>query len=466
MDRKPHLKLVHSISETVEPDLQPELAPQQGSNLVLPSDLEQLLGDPLNQFSKKRRQSRRKKKIEGALQHSHYLSLPTQKKLLEVLLAGGWGRIPHGLTRQLKCPKRDGLKRVEIALVITSFDRTMDAIKPCLFAPLAAEDFENETGIDRRDIGRALSALVLRGALLKMKIEGVIFWALNPHYFALREKRESPAAGNFPRGNSPSGNTPSDKSGEPPLWNDGGFSQGESGANVGNENENSVPQNHIQESMKESLFSGDEFPTDMLTRWSKLRASGQENKASKEREIFQKLFKRHGITFFEYCGRVVAFLLEHGSVKDGVKEEIHSPMVWIQDHWEQNLQRYKNWCEEQEALQKLHADRLEKEALLKAQMEEQRIAREKKAQEDALFREEQNAAAERFLSRYRDSDLINAFVREAIAFSANSLIASEYRKYGWDNPVVRFTVLEHFMKVETGERITQVKPSGRDGGGR
>ncbi len=407
----------------------------------------------------RRRDAKRMRKIQAASQEQYSLSASVQETLLGVHWSSGWGKLPHGLTRRLKCPKDSGLKLVEIAVIMTVFDSTLAKVQPTMFTAIKAEEFEEQTGIDIRDVRRTLNALVLKGALLKLILDGVNFWGLNPHYFSANN-RGTPQV-KLPMGEIPRGNAPSDKKGELPSVTGGEFPPGKSESNTENNKGIQTPQNLIQESLKESHLGNENFPSDMLTRWTEMKTKGQEQKAIKEREIFKSLYLTHKQSFFEKCGKVIAFLEKYGSIKNGKAQVIHSPMVWIQGHWEANLARYENWVTEQSTLQKTQGEKLDREAQRLAKESNERTAKEQSEQEDIAFRAKWDAVADRFLSFYRDPSLRNAFAQEAIRIAQNTWAMTYFQSHGWDNPCVRLIVLEHFFKVENGLSVTNVSAVGK-----
>lgn len=459
MDQKTKLRLVPSLGvNAIEGGVGPSgrgNGPGMGSKL---GENDQRSPDPgadhrfqVHPGFERRRDARRKKKIQIAVQDHGFLALPAQERLLGCHLANGWGRMPHGITRKLKCPNQSGLRLVEIAVIMTVYDSTIAEVKPTLFAAITAEEFEKQTGIDLRDIRRTLSILVSKGALLKLPVEGVNFWGLNPHFFNMKEQER--AGGKTPMGDFPRGHTPRDKKGNSPIARSGDFSQGESSLNTENGNEISSPQNLNQESLKESLLAEESFPSDMATRWAEMKKRGQESKSLKERDIFKILYSTHKRVFFEKCGRVVAFLEKYGSVKNGKTQIIHSPMIWLQDHWNMNLARFEEWSAKQTSLQEKAGKNLDHEAKVLVEKERERADKESNAE----YKEKWDSVAGRFLSLYKNVNAINSFVQEAIGCSGNGMVSSYYKLWGWNNPIVRQTVLEHFAKVESGERTTQVR---------
>ncbi len=434
MDQRPKLRLVPvNGADFIQNQLTPE------------GDLKTLLA---SQSIEKRRNESREKMIRTALEGVAGLSFNAQNRLLQEFKSGGWGQMPHGLARRLKCPSRFGLKPIDVALIMTVYDATLAQVTPTLFAAISTAEFESATYIDERNIRRAQSELHERGALLKISVGKVNFWALNPFYFSLEAFDKDVAK--LTRVKVTRVSAPCSKRVSSPRVNTGNFNQGESDLTFENKKENSSANNLSQESLKESHLS--EFPEDMNVRWEKMSASGQETKTEKEREIFRRNHKAKGEAFFEKCGRVISFLEKHGSRKNGKYEAVHSPMVWIDGHWESNLERYEEWKRDQEKSQAKEAAKLEREA---------RALAEKQASEeqDREHIEKLNEAAERFLDRYPDLDQIQEFVLEALGYFSDSTFRFQaFQKTGWTSPYVRDAVLDHFLKVESGERQTQIVP--------
>ncbi|MBI2712764.1 MAG: hypothetical protein HYX41_07930 [Bdellovibrio sp.] len=405
-----------------------------------------------------RRRKRREGEIKAALDGAPVLSQRAQDKLLQELLAGGWGRLAHCITRHFKAPGRYGHKMVDIALITTVYDRTIACVTPVMFAAISMPDFEDETGMNEANLRKALTHLQLKGVLLKIKISPrVIFWALNPHFFKIREQCK-PTQVKSPQGKLPRGNPPCSEDGNLPCVNTGQTNPVQSPQTSGNQKEISDPKNPLKESKKESLLSSSEFPEDMLQRWSTFEAQGQESKVKKEREIFQRLFLRHQETFFRLCGRVVKFLEQHGTVKAGKEIQIHSPMSWLEDHWESNLALYLNWEAQKVALEEAHAKRLEREAIAAAELAEKQRREELARREEARWKEEQDAAALRFLSLYTQDGEVEAFSSEAVRQFGCIFTLDAWEKLGWEHPIVRTCVLNHFMAVERGNAITNIQP--------
>ncbi len=217
--------------------------------------------------------------------------------------------------------------------------------------------------------------------------------------------------------------------------------------------------NLLQESEKESLLVAANYPEDLLIRWEKLQRLGLANKLKKEKEIFDLLFVQHGSAFYENCGKVVAFLESHGNGKEGKEGKegkVYCPMSWIQGHWELNLTRYRNWLSAQEDLNAAHAKRLEQDAKSKV-AEVQKVSNfvEDQAREMA-WQAKMNSAEERFLSVCSTEALIKTFVEEAIVATGCVFTRSCWERKGWRHPLVRSCVLEHFLKIELGEKTSSV----------
>jgi hypothetical protein len=74
-----------------------------------------------------------------------------------------------------------------------------------------------------------------------------------------------------------------------------------------------------------------------------------------EREIFFKLFQ------------------PHGTGKAGEEGRIHSPMVWLNGHWERNLARYETWKKQQQTLPAAKARLAVAEKALAEKAERERV---------------------------------------------------------------------------------------------
>ncbi len=396
----------------------------------------------------KRRLAAKRAKIENAFDSASSLSIPVQSRLREALLAQGWGKCPHGFVRILKCPKRFGFKLADIAIVATVYDLSVAAVVPTYFVPLSAQEFQAATGMDLRDVRRILSDLCSRGILLKIALEGINFWALNPHFFTATEDENSPL-GDFPLGNAPSV-----KKGHLPTGNPGEIAQGGSVSTSENQKENSVPKNLFQESLKESHLCA-EFPEDMLERWKRMSLSGSNPRVEKEKEIFKSMLKIHKQSFFQKCGRVISHLEKVGVTKDGKHQPIHSPISYIQNHWDINVVKFEEWDSNQRKKEEEAARRINQEAKAIAEKRKQDESELKAA---ADKKDKLDSAAERFLELYHEVEQIKLFSLEALKIADSAYASSFYVRYGWKNHLVREVVLDHFLKCESGERITEIHP--------
>jgi hypothetical protein len=406
-------------------------------------------------ISDARKKKRREKMVRSALQENRSLSDTTQDKLLQIHLADGWGKLAHGVTRQLKSPSRYGLKLVDVALIMTVYDRTIASVNAAMFAPISADDFRNETKMDEANIRCALKGLHEKTVLLKIKTGAINFWALNPHYFSLKEKGSLPP-GKLPGGKLPARNAPGVKQGNLPGAEGGQTTRGQTSQTSGIHEGISTAKNLLKESKKESSLSSSDYPDDMRARWSRFQNAGYENKIKPEREIFEELFVRYGNEFFENCGRVVTYLEEKGTGKEGAAGRIHSPMIWIKDHWESNLASYRERKSKDAALEEAHAKKLELEAKTKvAQLETERTVEEELHADDA-WNGKMDEAAERLLSILPGEGEFNAFVEEAVELSGYAHTRGLWKKSGWRQPLVRICVLEHFLKVEAGAMVSRV----------
>lgn len=405
----------------------------------------------------RRRKMRRDNEILDALSTSQVLSSRAQEALLDGLLTGGWGRLAHCITPHLKAPGRYGHRQIDIALIMTVYDHTVASVNPVLYAAISVPEFEEDTAMDEANIRKALNQLVAKGPLLKIKASPrVIFWALNPHFF-----RKEPTFAS-PKGKSTQVTAPCIKKGNSPCVNTGQINPGGSLESIGNQREKTVAKNLLKESKKESLLCGGDFPEDMLARWSQFQQSGLEGRIKKEKEIFEKLFLEHKDPFFEFCGRVVEFVSEHVTGKGGAK--IDHPMSWIDGHWQTNFSSYQQWKTKKDALEASHAERLEREAKAQVEKAERERLEALEKQEEQKWVEQIDAAALRFLDQYPTEKSVNAFAQEALGLLGCSYTLANWKKFGWTHSLGRTAVLEHFMKVESGERTTQIK-AGSEGVG-
>lgn len=412
----------------------------------------------ISEVLEERKLKRRNKGIKAAYEVSRSLAPPAQEKLMEIHLSGGWGKMAHGIVRQIKSPRRFGLKLVDVALIMTVYDRTIAAVNSTMFSAITMDDFKTETGMDESNIHKALKDLVEKSILLKLKVGTIVFWSLNPHYFALKENGSLPT-GKSPGGKTPTCNAPSDKTGDLPSESEGHFTSGQSYQTPENQKEISDLKNPFQESREESSFCVGDFPKEMLTRWKDLENRGQGNKIKGEKEIFEKLFLKHGLSFFENCYSVVKFLDDHGNGKEGVRGIIHSPMNWLEGHWETNLTRYKSWKMQQEALDEAHAHRLNKQAKSKAEKLEKERQKQAELVEAKEWAAKMDATAERLLFAYPDLPNFEAFVKEALEDLSCKFTWDLWKRNGWDHPGVRTRVLEYFLDVEAGVKTTTIRPS-------
>lgn len=444
--------------ELAEPTQKPEPAPEPVSSEEIPAECE------LAHIVEQRRKKRKEKEIEAAVGSLASLSSTVQQHLLKIHLKGGWGMFSHGMARHFKAPSRYGHKLVDLAILTTVHDRTVALVAPhqVMFVALTIENFVDETGMDESNIRKALRCLVSKGALLKIEASyRIFFWALNPHYFTLGVKGDLPP-GKPPRGKLPEGNAPRSKTGSAPRVMPGQITPDQPHANDGNNSENPSPKNPSEESKKESLSTNGDFPADMLARWTQFQKKGLEPRIWKEREIFQKLFLEHKDTFYAFCGRVVEFLEEVGTGRAGQEKKIQYPMTWMDGHWEANLALYRTWKTEQETLERAHAERLEREAKDRANNSQKTRQEAQEQQANAVWQERMNEAALRFLAIYESEEEINAFSEEAVRVLGNQYIEAARMKYGWQNSLVRSCVLEHFMKVESGAVISQIRPQSKE----
>lgn len=197
-------------------------------------------------------------------------------------------------------------------------------------------------------------------------------------------------------------------------------------------------------SFKKSLSKSPEFPSDMIERWNAFEKSGNYGKAKNEREIFQTLFLKHKEPFFENCGKVVAFLESQGNGKAGEAGKIHSPMVWLNGHWDANFARFKAWSARQQALAEVEAQRQAKNA------EQQEIdAKERREEEE--FEAKMTAGTRRLFQLYPDESERNAFVENMVSTSGLPFVQNSWRKAGWSSPLVRSYVITHFPTIVAGQ---------------
>ncbi len=224
--------------------------------------------------------------IEGAVTQGGLLTHDAQTNLVTQHLAEGWGRFAHGLSRVLRAPTKHRLKLVDIALVLTVYDRTIAQVSPKMFAPITIEEFELETGMDGSNLRAALRKLLNKAVLQKISHKTVNFWALNHSYFEVTERVIEPTL-NKPRVIIPQGNAPCDKKGKSPQVDLGQTNPSSSASSVGNHSEIEPPKNLIQESKKESLSYATDFPDDMSARWETFEKSGKFGNSKKRERFFR-----------------------------------------------------------------------------------------------------------------------------------------------------------------------------------
>jgi hypothetical protein len=308
--------------------------------------------------------------------------------------------------------------------------------------------------MDESNIRIGLKSLVEKQAIQKISTSSINFWALNHHYFAAACRGNLPE-GKHPPGKLPGGEIPSNNPGNLPGGEGGQFTRGQHGSNYGNNKDFSVPKNLNQESEKESLSSDLNFPADMVARWSDLEKTGRIPNAKKEREIFQILFSNHGKQFFDHCGKVVTFLEEQGNGKSGEDGKIHSPMIWMNGHWDLNFTRYQTWIAKEQATHEAQAKKHEQELQRKAQQKEQELTQAKEFQEQENRKAQSEAVIQNLRRIYPSESDVKAFAEKAVQLSGCEFTQKSWRSLGWESPVVKSCVISHFLKQQSDPTTTQ-----------
>jgi hypothetical protein len=205
--------------------------------------------------------------------------------------------------------------------------------------------------------------------------------------------------------------------------------------------------------LENSLSSDFRFPDDMNIRWENLEKSGIRGVSKNEREIFNEMFLKHGKQFFDLCGSVIQFLEEQGTGKPGENQKVHSPMIYIRNHWDINRSRYEAWLQKQELLKVAETARTNQE---KIALEQDNQARLNKQKEEAKLLEAQskrNQEIEGFLRTLPIENERMAFIEKAILESKNQFLHNSWTKSGWDSVLVQNYVLRYFE--ETNRQLSK-----------
>ncbi len=381
-----------------------------------------------------------------------------QEQMLKEFLSGGWGKLAHTVTRQLKAPGRHSLKLVDVALIVTVYDQTIAQVNPRMFAAITNGDFTTETGMDHSNLRAGLRGLVSRGILLKVTRGQTNLWALNPLYFksqpgceGLRPEKKRgatvgqitpPSVGQITPPSMGQITPPSVGQITPPLvdsnnWNHSGkFSA------------KNLSENPRKESKKESLscetfFPYEAYPPDLQERWRHFAQEGKTGHVKHERKIFQELLAKHGGAFAQHCGPVLQFLESQGKeASAGESEKIHSPFAYLQNHWEQNLSRYRDWQKQQQELQANRAR--------KAELERQGQERESREQQQRQQAEQQAFAKEQVVAlilgelhtRFPEQAELERFVDGLIGEETSEMIYNSWKKFRWKSGMVQAHVVD------------------------
>lgn len=381
------------------------------------------------------------------------LSQAAQKCLLDQYQASGWGKLAHCLTRQLKSPGRHRLKLVDVAVILTVYDFTFAAVDSRVFAPISIVEFEESTGMDEKNIRKALRELVERKVLRKLTWKSVNFWAINLDYFLAHAQNSTPGKrplGQRSPGNLPRGNAPCDNSGKTPSPKAGQITPSSTAASTQNISEKQFAKNPLQEPSKESSqsYSGtSNFPDDLLARWKNQETKTSFGIVRREKEIFQKLLEAHGSEVFDYCGRVLAFLEVHGTGKDE-SSKVHCPMIYIENHWADNLERYREWI-------KADGKKKDLEAKAKAAL----IAKAAKAKEETRKLAESEALKGSVLTDLADllgAAGLDVFAEEAVESAQLPHLLNSWTKARWDSVLVQNHVVNYFLEVQANQRHSKV----------
>lgn len=327
---------------------------------------------------------------------------------------------------------------IKILLLIARYTLSFDERKT---ASLSKADIERYTRLQGKSILEALTSLLEKNLIIKIKGDqytanqlGLVYDAETFETPTLKKQPE-PKQSDSSKSENSTGvkNSPPDQKVTTP--------EGTKGTHPAD-----LKSTYFKESSSNDSSLSYKFPEDMNARWKNFESVGKFSNSKKEREIFKNLFAAHGEEFFENCGKVVTFLEERGNGKTGEAGKIHSPMVWIDGHWERNFSQYKTWTLEQEALVTAHKLKSDQDATAKARQEtEEQEQKQRQAHADA--------DTERFLSIYATEIAVNSFVEEVVKLSGCEYTQNAWKKLGWESPVVKSCAIAHFLKIE-GNRLS------------
>jgi len=115
----------------------------------------------------------------------------------------------------------------------------------------------------------------------------------------------------------------------------------------------------------------------------------------------------------------------------------------------------------EEALQEAHAQRMDGEARRQVEKADRARLQAEEERSEVASAVTKDAAALRLLALELSLEQFRIFVEEASEFyPGRDYIRRHYAQFGWDGAVVRNAVLEHFLKVENGERPSAVLSKG------
>ncbi len=390
---------------------------------------------------------RRETLASAAFAINSQLHPENQEQRVKEILSEGWGKLAHSVARQLKAPTRYGLKLVDVAVIVTVYDKTIAQVSPRMYAAISNQDFENETGMDSSNLRASLRTLVTRGVLTKITHKTLNLWGLNHLYFDPLRWGQSPQ-GKRTQGEPPQGDLRQTSWGNSPQVNLGQTTPLDGASSDCNYSVKVAPKNLLKESKKESLSCESVFPKDMKKRWSGFGTEGKFGNVTKEKEIFDELFVAYGNPFFQNCGKVIQFLESHGNGKAGDAGKVHSPMVYIRSHWEHNLNRYQAWVTRQQELQAVIAHKAHLEAQKRDQQDRQAITEAQDEAEAAREEAAKQSALQSLLAKFPTAKGFNEFVTETIQRMGCEFTRNSWRTRGWESPLVRERVLSFVAQHE------------------
>ncbi len=346
---------------------------------------------------------------------------PEQKLALTLeKLKKGYTRIPNSILIEILYGDLSKAE-IKILLLIARYTLSFNERKT---ASLSKADIERYTKLQGKSVLEALGSLVEKNLILKIKGDqysanqlGLIY----DHEILLPPDQKII--------------TPSGEKSTSPEGTKGTHTAGQKST-------------HFKESFSNDLSLSCKFPNDMIARWRDFEQSGRLPNSKKEKKIFQNLFIAHGEEFFENCGRVITFLEKRGTGKEGDENIIHSPMDWINGHWETNFKRYQEWTTEE-------AQKEEKENQRESQEREAEELRLKEKREREKSQAQLDLNIRRFLAAYPTESEANAFIEKAVHQSECKHTYASWKRQGWESPIVKTCVISQFLASEarTGQTM-------------